>query len=71
MFGSIIVSINFALPHLSRFAISVPFFATAGLFFAVSLVLCRVYARTRNVFACMAVHCAHNASALIAGLLLP
>jgi hypothetical protein len=30
MSGSIIVSINFALPHLSHFEISTPFFATAA-----------------------------------------
>ncbi len=71
VFGSIVVSVNFALLHMSRFEFSASFFSALGVFFAISLALCWVYARTRNVFACMVVHCAHNVSALIAGLLLP
>lgn len=71
IFGSIVVSVNFALPHMARFEFSTNFFSALSVFFAISLVLSWVYARTRNVFACMAVHCAHNASALIAGFLLP
>jgi len=71
VFGSVVVSINFALLHLSRYELSATFFSTFGLFFGISLVLCWVYARTRNVFAGMAVHCAHNASALMAGFMLP
>jgi len=69
IFGSLVVSLNFALPHMARFEFSAGFVSALGVFFAISLVLCWVYARTRNVFACMAVHCIHNASALVAGWL--
>ena len=71
VFGSIVVSVNFALPHMTRFEVSTSFFSALSVFFAISLVLCWVYVRTRNVVAGMAVHCAHNASALLAGFLLP
>ena len=67
--GSIIVSANFALPHLSRYEASAAFALAFTLFFTVSLVLCRVYVRTRNVFGCIGVHLTYNAGALLIGRL--
>jgi membrane protease YdiL (CAAX protease family) len=66
VFGSIVVSVNFALPHITHYAMTTAFVVAFALFFAISLMLCAVYLRTRNVLACIVLHMAHNGSALLA-----
>jgi membrane protease YdiL (CAAX protease family) len=67
--GTIVVSVNFAIPHLAHFAPDAVFAAAFATFFAISAVLCWVYVRTRNVFACIVVHMVHNGAALLASWL--
>jgi membrane protease YdiL (CAAX protease family) len=63
--GSIVVSANFALAHLTNYGLTTAFASGFALFFLISIVLCWVYVRTRNVLACIVVHVAHNCSSAL------
>jgi membrane protease YdiL (CAAX protease family) len=66
VFGSLVVSANFSLLHLTNFGLTNAFVAGFTLYFLISIVLCWVYVRTRNVLACMVVHMVHNCSSALA-----
>lgn len=61
--GGVFVSVNFALLHV-HWTPGCDFAVTLAVYAGISAMLCAVYARTRNVFACAAAHAAHNAAAI-------
>lgn len=67
--GSIFTSVNFALAHFGRVEISTTAAIYFALIFSISLALCWVYIRTRNLWASTAMHATHNALALCLGYL--